>query len=231
MRRLLKGLLLGWAIGLIGGFLGLSFYGNELERSIGLDWLFTTRGAIDPPPGTTVVAIDGLTGNRLDMADLPREWPRSIHGELVDNLAELGASTIVFDIDFHKPRSAPDELEFAAAVKRSKRTVLFQHLTGKRQPVEDSTGKIRGSVWIEELLSPVPVLTEAARGLGPFPLPKLEAAVYEFWVFKSSAREVPTMPAVGFQVHALKAYAQFYRLLNNSGLAMHLELPATAEQI
>ena len=231
MRRLFKGLLLGWAIGFAGSLFGLSPYGTLFERSIGLDWLFHIRGAIEAPAGVTVIAIDGLTGGRLDIADLPREWPRSIHGKLVDGLVERGASTIVFDIDFHKPRSVMDEQLFAESVKRSERVVLFQHLTGKRQPIEDSTGKVRGSVWVEELLSPVAPLAEAARGLGPFPLPKLEAAVYEFWVFKSSAREAPTMPAVGFQLHALKAYAAFKRLLDGSGLARHIKPPESAAQI
>jgi len=231
MRRRIKGLLLGMVIGLIGCLLGLSPYGTVFERSIGLDWLFSTRGKINPPPGTVVIAIDGLTGKKLGIPSLPREWPRSIHGELVDSLVKLGASTIVFDIDFHKQRSPEDEQVFANSVRQSQRVVLFQHLTGKRQPIEDKSGKIRGSVWIEELLSPVPVLAEAARGLGPFPLPKYEASVYEFWVFKSSAQEAPTMPAVGFQLHALKAYNQFLRLLNNSGLAKFIEFPESVSDI
>ena len=88
-----------------------------------------------------------------------------------------------------------------------------------------------GTVWVEELVSPVPPLAEAARGLGPFPLPKIEAAVYEFWVFKSSAREAPTMPAVGFQLHALKTYDAFHRLLVNSGLARYIDIPESAAQI
>jgi hypothetical protein len=37
MRRLLRGLLLGWAIGFAGALLGLSPYGTLLERSVGLD--------------------------------------------------------------------------------------------------------------------------------------------------------------------------------------------------
>jgi adenylate cyclase len=231
MRRVFKGLILGWAIGLTGSLLGISPYGTDFERGVGLDWLFNIRGPIAAPAQAAVIAIDGLTGNRLDIPDLPREWPRSIHGKLVDNLVDLGASTIVFDIDFHKPRSDLDEKSFAEAARRSDRVVLFQRLTGKRQPVEDTSGKIRGSVWIEELLAPVPVLAEAARGMGPFPLPKLEASVYEFWVFKSSARESPTMPAVGFQLYALRIYQQFYRLLDNSGITQYIDLPETEAQI
>jgi adenylate cyclase len=231
MRKAFKGLLLGMMIGLIGSLLGLSPYGTVFERSVGLDWLFSSRGEINPPPGVVVIAIDANTGTRLDIPELPRNWPRSIHGELVDALVNYGASAIVFDIDFHRVRSPVDEQIFAEAARRSDRVVLFQHLTGKGQSVEDVSGKIIGSVWVEELVSPIPSLSNAARGLGPFPLPKLDAAVYEFWVFKSSAREAPTMPAVGFQLHALKAYPQFYRLLKNSGVTHKLELPVSAKEI
>ena len=231
MRRAVRGLLLGLATGLIGSLLVLSPYGIGFERNVGLDWLFSVRGSIDPPSGTVVVAIDGLTGSKLGLPALPREWPRSIHGDLVDALVEYGASTIVFDMDFHKPRSAVEEQVFAAAIRRSDRVVLFQHLTGKGQPVEDSLGKIRGSVWVEELLPPVPVLAEASRGMGPFPLPKRGAAIYEFWVFKSSAQDAPTMPAVGFQLNALRGLKPFYRLLENSGVKQNLDLPDSAAQV
>jgi adenylate cyclase len=231
MRRILKGLVLGCTIGLAGCLFGLSTFGTLFERGVGLDWLFHIRGAIAAPPEVAIVAIDSRTGPRLELSALTREWPRSIHGKLVDGLVERGASVIVFDIDFHKPRSVEDEAIFAEAARRSKRVVLFQHLTGKRQPVEDASGKIRGTVWVEELVSPVTPLAEAARGLGPFPLPKIEAAVYEFWVFKSSAREAPTMPATGFQVHALKVYDAFYRLLHDSGIGEHFALPESAARI
>jgi len=231
MRRSIKGLLLGMTIGLIGSLLALSPYGTVFERSIGLDWLFSIRGEITSPPETVVIAINSLTSKKLDIPPLPRDWPRSIHGKLVDALVKLGASTIVFDINFHKPRSPGDEEFFASSVKRSERVVLFQYLTGKGNPIEDRSGKISGSVWIEQLLSPVPVLSEAARGLGPFPLPKQEAAVYEFWVFKSSAREAPTLPAVALQVQALKAYNQFYRLLENSRLTQEFKIPKSAAEI
>ncbi len=231
MRRLLRGLLLGWAIGFAGSLAGLSPYGTVFERNVGLDWLFKTRGEIDQPSGVVVIAIDGTTGARLDIPALPRDWPRSIHGELVDALVNYGASAIVFDIDFRRVRSPLEEQKFAEAARRSDRVVLFQHLSGKGQRVEDASGKILGSVWVEQLVSPIPSLANAARGLGPFPLPKLDAAVYEFWVFKSSAREAPTIPAVGFQLHALRAYPQFYRVLKNSGVTRQLELPESAAEI
>lgn len=231
MQRGIKGLLLGMMLGFLGCLFGLSPYGIAFEKNTGLDWLFTTRGTIKPPPGIAVIAVDGFTGEKLGFPELPREWPRSIHGELVDALVDLGASTIVFDIDFHKQRSVEDEQVFANAIKRSERVVLLQNLTGKGKQVEDKSSKSQADIWVEKLLSPVPVLSEVARGLGPFPLPQSEASVFEFWVFKSSAQEIPTIPAVGLQIHALRAYDQFYRLLNDSGLADFMELPGSASEI
>ena len=231
MRRGIKGLLLGITIGLIGSLFGLSPYGISFEKSFGLEWLFTSRGAIKPPAGTVVIAIDGFTGDKLGIPELPREWPRSIHGELVDALVNLGVSTIVFDLDFHKQRSAEDDQAFADAIKRSGHVVLFQNLIGKGRPLDDKTGKSHGNLWVEQLHSPVPILSDVARGLGPFPLPRSEASVNEFWVFKTSAQEMPTMPAVGFQIHALRAYDQFYRLLNNSGLTKLVDIPESESDI
>ena len=228
MRRGIKGLLLGIAIGLFGSLFGLSPYGVSFERNVGLDWLFTTRGAIDAPADAVVIAIDGFTGDKLGIAELPRDWPRSIHGELVDVLVELGAATIVFDLDFHKPRSAEDELVFAQAIERSGRVVLFQQLIGKGHPLEDKSGKSHGDLWVEKLLTPIPVLAEAATGMGPFPLPRSQASVHEFWVFKSSAQEMATMPAVGLQVYALKIHDRFSRLLEDSGFSKFMRIPQSA---
>jgi len=231
MKRWIKAFALGTIIGLIGTLFGLSPVGTIFERKTGLSWLFHVRGHLPAPTEVVLVAIDGFTGEKLGMSTLTREWPRSIHGELVDALKARGAEAIVFDVNFHKPRSEQDEKRFAEAVQRAKNVVLFQHLTGRQKPVTDSTGKITGAVWIEQLLSPVAVLSDTARGLGPFPLPKEEAAVYQFWVFKSSAREAPTMPAAALQVYALKVYPQFKKLLQDSDVANIITLPESAADI
>lgn len=231
MKRWFKALTLGITIGTIGGLLGLSTYGTIFERKIGLTWLFHVRGEVSPPPQAVIIAIDGFTGEKLGFSNLIREWPRSIHGQLIDALKQKGAEAIIFDIDFHRPRSEKDEKVFADSAHNAQNVVLFQRLTGKQKPITDSNGKIQGTVWVERLLSPVPVLSQAVRGLGPFPLPKDEAAVYQFWAFKSSARESPTIPAVALQVYALKIYPLFLRLLENSGINTFLSLPSKAANI
>ena len=53
---------------------------------------------------SSIVAIDSRTGGQLDLPPLPRDWPRSIHGRLVDELMRRGAEVIVFDIHFGREK-------------------------------------------------------------------------------------------------------------------------------
>ncbi len=213
MRRWRKGLAVGILTGVAGAILGLSGIGNTLETRVGLSWLFHLRGPVAAPADVAVIAINAGTGQRLGLSESPQDWPRSIHAKLVDALVQRGASTIVFDVFFKTPKLAEDDALFAAAVDRADRVVLVEKLTGKKQPIQDMSGRHTGFVWIEELIPPLESLEKAARGLAPFPLPKIDAAVYEFWTFKSSVGDAPTMPAIALQVHALAEYPQWLNLL------------------
>jgi len=231
VRRARKGVILGAIIGLTGTLLGLSSIGTTFERSIGLSWLFNIRGEISAPSEVAVVAIDSRTGSQLGLPDLPREWPRSIHGRLVDELVRKGASAIVFDMHFDKPRLPKDDLAFAEAVAKADRVALVELVTGKRQPLTDASGRHTGSVWVEELIQPLPSLVEAAKGLGTFPLPKIDSAVYEFWVFKDSVGGAATLPAVALQIYALNTYSQWVSLLKETAAQGLETLPHSAEEV
>ena len=96
--RWLVGLLVGLLVGIVGIVLSLSPVGASFEQSVGLAWLFGVRGTVEPPK--VVVAMDGRTGALLDLPTLPRDWPRSMHGRLVDALVQRGAAVILFDVHF-----------------------------------------------------------------------------------------------------------------------------------
>ncbi|TNE81709.1 MAG: adenylate/guanylate cyclase domain-containing protein [Gammaproteobacteria bacterium] len=213
MRRGLKAVGLGTLIGIGGMLFGLSPVGAVFETGLGLSWLFNLRGVVNPPQEVAVVAINSRTGAMLDLPESPQEWPRSIHGQLVDNLVQRGASVIVFDVFFGAGKDPDQDQLFVDAVNRANRVVLVEKLTGKRQPITDRDGVHVGSVWVEELVSPMEHLAKAAKGLAPFPLPKLDAAVYEFWTFKSSVGDAPTMPAIALQLHATGALQSWQALL------------------
>jgi adenylate cyclase len=219
MRRWIKGLIAGIVTAAVGVLLGLTSLGTGFEQSAGLPWLFKFRGPIPVPKDVVVVAIDDQTGGHLGLSKLPRDWPRSVHGHLVENLTRRGASAIVFDFDFQQPKQLKDDATFARAVAGSGRVILAEKLVGKRQPLVNSFGKQTGFVWMEQLVLPIPVLAAAAKGLGPFPLPKIQAAVHQFWTFKASVGLSPTIPAIALQIHAMAAYPHLKRLLEKGGVS------------
>lgn len=228
MRRSVKGLLLGIAVGLIGAVLALMPLGQDFEKHTGLDWLFFVRGPITPPPDVAVIAINERDIAGLGLPALPRDWSRVVHGQLVRRLVALGAATIVFDMDFQRPKDTEDDAAFAEAVAESNRVVLFERLDGKRQPLFDSGGRQTGTVWVEERVPPIPVLADAARALAPFPVPKVQVNVYQYWAFKPSAGYVATMPAAALQLYALPVQQLWMDILSQAGAQGVDGLPRTA---
>jgi len=231
MHRTAKGLIFGILTGLVGVILGLTPLGADFEKHVGLDWLFEVRGAIEPPPEVALVAINERDIAGLGLPKLPRDWPRSIHGELIEKLVEQGASVIVFDMDFQRPKVAEDDTEFARAVADSERVVLFERLNGKRQPIYDTQGQQTGTIWVEELVPPIPVLAEAAKALAPFPVPKVQVNVYQFWPFKPSAGYVATMPSAALQVFALPLQQRWMRVLQQASATGLDGLPRTSAEV
>jgi adenylate cyclase len=231
MRHWKRGLIFGFVTGLAGAILGLTPLGAEFEKHVGLDWLFHVRGPIEPPPEVAVVAINERDIAGLGLPKLPRDWPRSIHGQLIDQLVARGASTIIFDMDFQRPKDAEDDAAFARAVADSERVVLFERLNGKRQPMYDMEGNLTGTIWVEELVPPIPALADAAKALAPFPVPKVQVNVYRFWPFKPSAGDVPTMPSAALQVHALPVLERFMEVLERAGAEGLEGLPRSQAEV
>ena len=69
----------------------------------------------------TVIGIDEASFSELG---LQWPWPRSLHAELVDRLADAGAAVIVFDIVFAEPSNKKDDQRFADAIERAGNVVL-----------------------------------------------------------------------------------------------------------
>lgn len=225
MPRWLNGLIVGTTIGLIGVLIAATPTGSAFEQNIGLAWLFKVRGAIEPPPDVAVVAINNRAIEGLDLSTLPRDWPRSIHAHLVRKLVERGASAIIFDMDFQRPKEAKHDLKFANAIAKSKRVILFQRLEGKRQPVIDINGQQTGTIWVEKMIPPIPELANSARALAPFPVPKVQVDIFQFWTFKSSADNYGTLPSAALQVHALRVYDQWLEILRGVDPEFANQLP------
>ena len=240
----IRGLLTGYrpqslarslAIGFVVAAVGLALIsiplGTTFERTFGLDWLFKMRGAVAPPPQVAVLGINGRTGRALDLPRLPRDWPRTVHARFLVRLIQQNAAAIVFDFDFSRAKSNDEDAAFANMITQAKRVVLFEWLAGRRERLVSADGKDAGWTWVEEKQPPAPMLAQAARALGPFPLPKLDQAVFEFWTFKSSAGDAPTTAAIALQLNALRAYDQWRSVLKAAGAPGIQDLPASADEI
>lgn len=231
MPRWLKGLLVGALTGLAGALFALTPYGQDFETYVGLKYLFKFRGPIEAPADVAVVAIDSDTGKHLGLPRLPRDWSRSVHAKLVEKLVERGASAIVFDLDLQRPKTFEEDMTFANAIAEADRVVLYEKLEGKMQPIIGAIGGTVGMKWVEQSHGPADVLADAAKGIGSFPLPKLDVAVYDFWTFKPSAGNAPTVPALALQIHALKSYDAWLKLLKTAGAEHVDKLPESVGEI
>ncbi|UJW86924.1 putative bifunctional diguanylate cyclase/phosphodiesterase [Devosia sp. SL43] len=73
--------------------------------------------ASDRAPSGDIVFIDIDARSLAEVGLWP--WPRSIHGELIDNLMALGAYEVALDIDFSAASTPPEDDAFAASLERA----------------------------------------------------------------------------------------------------------------
>src|SRR5256885_13181886 len=213
MRRPLKGLALGLVIGLLGSLATSLPRVSQLEEDFERNWLFHLRGAIQASPEVIVVAIDEQSAQKLDLPSKPSEWPRDLHAQLVERLAQAGARVICFDLTFDTPSRTPQQdVQFAAAINRAANVVLTDSLRKETARQTNASGQPIGEIQIERGSAPIPILEQAALAHAPFPLPK-ESRVNTFWTFKSSAGDSPTLPVIAFHIYVFDVYDDFLALL------------------
>jgi adenylate cyclase len=207
--RAARALAFGIGVGVIFSVLALSPIGAALEEAVSLPWLFRMRGAIEPPSDVVIVAIDKRSADHLGLAPHPRDWPRSKHAELIQQLRARGAASIVFDLKFEKPRSPIDDDEFAEAMREFGRVFLVKGRDRQDKPEIGSIGPPIIDVPLQRNLE------EAALGAAPFPIPRVESRrVNQVWAFHA---DDATLPAL-----ALHAGVQdrWLELLQASGLSI-----------
>ncbi|MGQ0456331.1 MAG: CHASE2 domain-containing protein [Hyphomicrobium sp.] len=230
LARIARGLVAGVCVALCGLAIAATPQGLSFERRIGLDWLFWMRGARTPPPNIAIVGINSGTGPALNLPRLPHHWPRAIHATLIESLVRRQAAVIVFDIDFHRSKGGEDAL-LAQAIAESNRVVLYQRLEARVERVAAASAESSGSVWVEEDVGPAQPLAAAARALGPFPVPRQDKAVSEFWTFKDSIGYAATAPAVALQLLALSAYDEWASTLKTNDAPGLEKLPPRARDV
>ena len=215
------------AVGLLAGMIGLTLAVvpsvSGLEDMIGLRLLFLARGTVVPPKNITIVNVDEDAATRAGFPRVFRDWPRSTHAALVDRLVERGVSVVAFDVEFFRHgSSAEDDLQFAQSIARAHRVLLVQRIE-----VANVEGR---EIW--QRRNPIPVLAGAAIGLAPVPVPDVPLVSW-FWSFLPTPGlgDVPSLPAVALQLHAMPALGPFLNLLEHAGVDGLDGLPRTAAEI
>lgn len=226
----LKHLYLGVFIGLLGVMVHVSPAGLWLEEKYGLHWLFHLRGAVTAPEKVMVVAIDQYSATQLDLPLTPRSWPRNLHAQLIDRLTQAGARIVVFDLIFDKPSdvSSHDE-QLVASMEAAGNIVLVERLVHDDSAFyADSQERTEHRITKEGPIQLLPAVANAIKAHAPFPLPK-SARVNHYWVFKADAGDIPTIPAVVFQIIAMPLYDDFVQLLHKVNPAYAEALPVREE--
>ena len=194
----------GFSLGSVTAAIGLCALPvlNGLEIDWGGAWLFGLRGERPAPEEVLVVTIDQESSRRLGLPNIPRQWPRSLHAQVVRNLTRWGARVIAFDVRFEQNRTVSDDEEFASAVREAGNVVLFAYLAKETHAASDG----QTEAISERIIPPIPSLADAAAGCAPFPLPKRPVKVHQYWLFKPEAGDAPTLPVVAMQVFARAEY-------------------------
>lgn len=186
------------AISAAAGLLALSPLFGGLEDDYGPRALFRVRGAVAPPAGVVIVAINRLSADRLGLPVPPRRWPRTVHAQLIDTLTKAGATAIIFDLLFTEEGSVAEDEALAAASHRAGNVALLQDLQ-RRTIAAPGQGNERELREVDETVDPTPALDDAAVAIASFPLPTETARLTSFWTFLSGT-DLPTLPSVALQL-------------------------------
>jgi adenylate cyclase len=152
------GVVAGIAIA-IGVAIAVSDPGQRVEWYLYDRFVERAADGSEPAPDVVVVAIDELSFSEIGMA---WPWPRSLHAALIDQIAEAGARSIVFDILFDVPAAdAGGDEALAEAMARAKTVILAAH----QAVVDDRNYAV--TQWME----PIPILASAARAVGAIQIP------------------------------------------------------------
>jgi len=218
MHRSIKAITLGIVTAFLGVFIYFFAFGFELERSLGLDTLFKTRGSIAAPSDSVVVAINKLSSDYFGLENDPVKWPRDYHAKLIEILKARGAKAIIFDIFFKERRDELEDQKLIAAIKNAGNVILFSNL--KRQILSQAGGSpqftdLSQTINIEQLVYPTQNIAKAPVALAPFALLKYPQKVSQFWTFRVPAGEIPNLPVMAFQLATIENYLVLRELIQD----------------
>ena len=194
----MPGAILGGCIALMGVWLSWAPFDFDVEERFGLMGLFHLRGERKPPEDVVIVGIDAFSSKQAGWSPKPEFWPRSVHAELIKKLSEACAKVIVYDIFFAQARDPNEDLSLAEAIREAGNVALVSHLAIAEESLPP--GFSAQSLQLQQ--QPLALFAAAAAGVAPFPIPNASSGLSGYWLFKSDAGDVPSLPALALQMYA-----------------------------
>jgi len=228
---LLKALLLGLIIGILGLIVSPFPFSLDLEENTGLGLLFKLRGPRQAPADAVVVSIDKESSENLNLPDNPDKWPRSLHARLTEKLAEQGAKVIAFDVHFIEPRVPEDDRIFAQAIRKAGNVVLTEPLKTKEVPLHGEGNSYAPGHNIVRVVEPIDILARPAVATAPFTLPRIPFKVNQYWTFETAAGGSPTTPLMALQLYSIEEYEPFIDLVKKVSPAQAKGLSSDANSV
>ncbi|MGH8547924.1 MAG: CHASE2 domain-containing protein [Methylococcales bacterium] len=228
--HLTHGLRLGLVTALTGLVLSLIPAVADLEKDLGLAWMFGLRGPRPAPAEVVIISIDNESSRELGLEEGPGLWPRALHTQLVKKLGLFGARVIVFDVFFRSERDPQIDREFAAELSQAGNVILFAHVNQRPVQIQNPDGGLQ-TILMDQLLPPLELIANSALAYAPFPLPKVPERVNQAWLFKSSSGDIATIPVLALHRYAAPAFRELRHELReqvsriDSGIAIAPEIP------
>lgn len=216
-------------IGLLGIISSRLPFLSAAEENLGLHILYLLRGPRKPPDDVVVVAIDRESARFLDLPAAPHKWPRTLHARLLAQLKAQQAAVVCFDLIFYDVQNPTADRVFAAAIRSAGNVILSQTIDRRTFSVNGLNGAPTARVNIEKLVSAIPVLADAAAAQAPFPLPKLPVELSQYWRFRPSSGDIPTLPVVTLHLFAKEAVGTFFQLVQKTDPEGSVSLPAAQQ--
>jgi adenylate cyclase len=184
-----------------------------------------------PPALGQPIALVGISDDALRELKLEWPWPRRLHAELIDRLAQGGAVVIGLDLVFDTPAKDPeDDRLFAQSIARAGNVVLAADFREQ----DNSLYKM----W--KLVEPIPLLVEAGGIPGRATIAfdsdhfvrQVPVEPDAFWrqvvkvlQFKATSFGVPPLPDAGAMIRYTEPDTSF------DPIPYHLVLQASPEEL
>ena len=222
---------LGVFVAAVGLVVYFGLFGFDLEENLGLDLMIRAQGQRPAPSEVVVVNLDKASADRLGLPAELHKWPRTVHAQLVDRLHRAGASVVAFDVYFKEAHSGEEDRALATAISRAGNVILYAYLQRDEVGLSVPMQTRGGTVNVERLVAATADIASSAVASAPFALPKSKIKVSQFWTFRRSAGDMPTLPAIVLQFYALDAYDDFIRLLRGVNPQAAEQLPSNKQEV